>query len=448
MQYQPGKANIVADALSRSRSSVKSEEFVHQEHQNDRDADMQCDQAFTVTSLASIDESELKAFRNAQQADPVLKTLRELPEMELQRRNFEISPQGILVKVEDDQRRLAVPKEMQQKILQENHDVPTVGHVGIQRTVDLVKRTYWWHGLWSDAAHYVRSCPVCQRMKSDNRKKAGVLQPIPLPERAWQQITTDLMTDLPESDGKTAIAVFVDRLTKMVHFFPCTKEITAAEYARLFVNQVFRLHGMPDVIISDRDPRFVSKFWEEMFSLLGTDLRFSTAFHPKTDGQFEVTIRVLENFLRPYIEHRPSTWTSQLPLAEFATNNAVNVSTGFTPFYLNSRQHPVILTMLLSRGRPRSSNEAVKEALERMKMALADAQTNLQKAQERMKRAVDKRRWSEVYKVGEEVVLTTTILRSYCPHLPPKIKARWVGPFRITREVSPVAFGLDLPPGW
>ena len=147
MQYQPGKANIVADALSRSRPSVKSEESVHQEQQNDRGAEMQCDQAFAVTSSAGIDESELKAFRDAQQADPVLKTLLELPEMELQRKNFEISLQGILVKVEDNQRRPVVPKEMRQKILQENHDVPTVGHVGIQRTVDLVKRTYWWRGL-------------------------------------------------------------------------------------------------------------------------------------------------------------------------------------------------------------------------------------------------------------------------------------------------------------
>ena len=91
-------------------------------------------------------------------------------------------------------------------------------------------------------------------MKSDNWKKASVLQPIPLLERAWQQITTDPVTDLPEAEGKTAVAVFVDRLTKMVHFFPCTKEINAVEYARLFVNQVFRLHGMPEVIISDRDP--------------------------------------------------------------------------------------------------------------------------------------------------------------------------------------------------
>ena len=97
-------------------------------------------------------------------------------------------------------------------------------------------------------------------MKSDNQKKAGALQPIPLPEWAWQEITTDLVTDLPESEGKTTMAVFVERLTKMVHFFPCTKEITAAEYTRLFVNQVFRLNGMPEVIISDRDLRFVSKF--------------------------------------------------------------------------------------------------------------------------------------------------------------------------------------------
>ena len=104
--------------------------------------------------------------------------------------------------------------------------------------------------------------------------------------------------------------------------------------------------------------------------------------------------------------------------------------------------------MLLARGKPKSSNAIVEEALERMKTALADAQDNLAKAQDKMKRAVDKKRRSEAYKVGDEVVLTTANLRSYCPHLPPKIKARWVGPFRITREVSPVAFGLDLPPGW
>ena len=115
------------------------------------------------------------------------------------------------------------------------------------------------------------------------------------------------MTNLLESEGKTAVAIFVDHLTKMVHFFPCTKGITTTKYARLFINQVFRLHGMPEMIISYRDPRFVSKLWEEMFSLLRTDMQLITAFHLETDEKSEVTIHALENFLRPYIEHHPST---------------------------------------------------------------------------------------------------------------------------------------------
>ena len=108
----------------------------------------------------------------------------------------------------------------------------------------------------TDATSYVQTCPTCQMVKADHRKKAGPLQPIPPPERKWSQITTDLVTDLPEADGYTAVAVFVDRLTKMVHFAPCTKEVTAPEYARIFMKTVFRHHGLPKVIISDRDPRF------------------------------------------------------------------------------------------------------------------------------------------------------------------------------------------------
>ena len=137
----------------------------------------------------------------------------------------------------------------------------------------------------SDVTSYVRSCPVCQEIKSDNRAKAGLLRPLEIPTRKWAQVTTDLVTDLPNSYGYMAVAVFVDRLTKMVHFAPCTKEVTAPDYAQLFVDSVFRLHGLPDVIVSDRDPHFTSKFWRSLFDLLGMDLRFSTAFHPQTDGQ-------------------------------------------------------------------------------------------------------------------------------------------------------------------
>ena len=131
------------------------------------------------------------------------------------------------------------------------------------------------------------------------------------------------------------IAVFVDNLTKMTHMVFCTKEVIGSQYARLCMDNIFQLHGIPEVITSDRDPGFVSKFWEELFSKLGTDLRFSIPFHPITDGQSEVTIRIFENFLQPYIEHRPSTWVDKLPLGEFAVNNAATVNTGYLPFYLN-----------------------------------------------------------------------------------------------------------------
>ena len=129
-----------------------------------------------------------------------------------------------------------------------------------------------------------------------------------IPTKKWVHVTTDLVTDLPESDGYTAIAVFVDKLTKMVHFAPCRKEVDAMEYARIFVDTVFRLHGLLEVIISDHDPCFTGKFWDSVFDLLGPDLQFSTAYHPQTDGQFERMIQTLENFLRPYVERKPQTW--------------------------------------------------------------------------------------------------------------------------------------------
>ena len=156
-----------------------------------------------------------------------------------------------------------------------------------------------------------------------------------------------MVTNLPESKGYTAVVVFIDELTKWVHFAPCTKEVTASDYARIFVDTVFRHHGLPEVIISDRDPRFTSKFWTTLFELLGTDLRFSTAFHPQMDGQSEVMIRTLENFLRPYVERNPASWVKQLLLVEFIANNTVNASTGYTPFYLEAGQDPKVPILLL-----------------------------------------------------------------------------------------------------
>ena len=120
----------------------------------------------------------------------------------MQRKKFRISPRGILYYVKGDRWLMVVPKVLQKKIIQENYDVLAIGHVGLNRTLDHIKRAFWWRGMWSTMEEYVRSCPVCQLVKSDHRKKVGALQQIPLPEGKWQQITTDLVTDLPESERK------------------------------------------------------------------------------------------------------------------------------------------------------------------------------------------------------------------------------------------------------
>ena len=156
---------------------------------------------------------------------------------------------------------------------------------------------------------------------------------------------------------------------------------------------------------------------------------------------------MLENFLRPYVELHLHTWSKRLSVAEFATNYAINVSTGYTPFYLNAREAPAFpKNLLIPLGS--TSNQAVQEAISRMKEALDDAKLNLVKAQERTKTQVDKTKRQEEWKVGDWVFLSTQHLRTFVVHLPPNLRRRWVGPFTITKVVSLVAFRLDLPPGW
>ena len=232
----------------------------------------------------------------------------------------------------------------------------------------------------------------------------------------------------------------------MIHLAPCTKEITAPEYAKLFVDHVFKLHGLPEVIISDRDPRFTSKFWKSLFNLLGTNLRFSTAFHPQTDGQSERMIQTLENFLRPYVQRRPHEWSQLLAVAEFAANNAVHVATGHSAFYLNSGDHPVVPTTLLHKGES-SKLEAVQVMVDRMRTALEEAQTNLTVAQNRAREYANRSRREEKYTVGDSVLLSTRHIQVDA-HLPRKLRRRFVGPYKVTEVISDTAYRLDLPPTW
>ncbi|GMF58251.1 unnamed protein product [Phytophthora fragariaefolia] len=149
----------------------------------------------------------------------------------------------------------------------------------------------------------------------------------------------------PDSKRRTGIVVFVDRFSKMVHLAAVPAEVSAKQTARLFVAKEFRHHAMPIDIVSDCDPRFTARFWQEVFTLLGTQLSMSTADHPQTDGQTERVNRVLVDVLKSYA-HSFHQWSDCLPMAEFAISNSVHVSTGHTPFYVNSLRHPRVPSVL------------------------------------------------------------------------------------------------------
>ncbi|CAL9017935.1 unnamed protein product [Prunus brigantina] len=215
--------------------------------------------------------------------------------------------------------RLFVPpvNEWRSKILQEFHASPTAGHSGYLRTLKRVQRNFMWPGLRSDVKAFITTCDTCQRQHYEAIHPPGLLQPLPIPAASWQSISTDFIEGLPHSKGKSVIMVVVDRLTKYAHFTALAHPFSAEKIAAVFIQEVFKLHGLPQSIISDRDPIFLSNFWESFFQLQGTKLCHSSAYHPQSDGQTEVINRILEQYLRCTIGDKPTSWTTWLPWAEF-----------------------------------------------------------------------------------------------------------------------------------
>ncbi|XP_062100939.1 uncharacterized protein LOC133806873 [Humulus lupulus] len=176
-----------------------------------------------------------------------------------------------------------------------------VVHPGSTKMYRDLKRQYWWEGMKRDVTNFVAKCMVCQQVKAEHQRPSGLLQPLPISEWKWNEITVDFMMGLPLTPLKhDTIRLIVDRLTKSAHFIPIRKDCKVSKLARLYVGNILRLHGLPSSIISERDPRFTSKFWRALQEALGTELNLSTAHHPQTDGQFERTIQTLENMLRSF----------------------------------------------------------------------------------------------------------------------------------------------------
>jgi len=185
--------------------------------------------------------------------------------------------------------KIYVPKdvELRAEIIRLHHDVPAAGHGGRWKTVELVTRNYWWPGVMRDIGRYVEGCDLCQRMKNRMKEVTGKLKLSEVPEKLWTHLTVDFITKLLVVAEKDAILVVCDKLSKMTHFVTTTEETSAEGLVRLFRDNVWKFHRLPESVVLDRGPQFAAELMKELNRMLGIEMRLLTAFHPQTDGQTE-----------------------------------------------------------------------------------------------------------------------------------------------------------------
>lgn len=227
-----------------------------------------------------------------------------------------------------------------QILLTEFHGSKIGGHSGVLKTFKWLSSEFFWYGMKWDVISFVAACPVCQQNKASTLSPGGLLQPLPLLNQVWDDISVDFVEGLPKSAGNNSILVVVDQLSKYTHFLALCHPFYAKSVAALFVKEVVRLHGFPRTIVSDHNKIFLSHFWKELFKLQGTSLHHSTAYHP----QSEVVNRCLEAYLRCFVSGKPAHWFSHLAWAEYWYNTSFHVSAGMTPFRaLYGRDPPKLL---------------------------------------------------------------------------------------------------------
>ena len=331
-------------------------------------------------------------------------------------------------------------EDIKRDIVALRHDSPLAGHPGLARTLEMVQREYHWPSMKAFVGRYVEGCELCQRTKYARTRPAGLLQPLPVPEGPWQSIGYDYIPDLPVSHGKNNIFTVVDLHTKMAHFAPCTTRVTASDTADLLIQNVVRLHGVPQRTVSDRGTQFNSAMLKHFWKRLGVQPNFSTAYHPQTNGQSERANQEVEQYLRIFVNHHQDDWVDWLPLAEFAFNNRFNESIGMSPFYALSGYHPSLSTLPSSSQSSTLAEERIAD-LERIHKELKSALTI---AKERQEFAYNQyAREQPQYEIGDKVWLETTNLSTDRPSH--KLGDRRIGPFPIEKKISNTAYRLTLP---
>ena len=296
-----------------------------------------------------------------------------------------------------------------------------------------------------EIASFVSSCLTCQHVKAEHQKPTGKIQLLPILVWKWEKITIDFVTGLPRTQRQhDAIWVIVDRLTKSSHFLPVNVKDSLEKLAQLHEDEIVRLHGFPISIVSNRDPRFTSRFWPSLKTALGTRLHFSTAFHPQTDGQSERTIQTLKDMMRACVMEFKGSWYTHLALMEFAYNNSYQAGIDMAPFealYGRKCRTPVCWDevgerRLVGPELMQSTSEKVKVVCDNLKI-----ERDIQKSY------ADNRPRDLQFKIGDRVFLKISPRKGVLRFgRRGKLSLRSIGPYEIVSKVGPVAYKLKLPP--
>jgi hypothetical protein len=340
-----------------------------------------------------------------------------------------------------------VPRSIAEEFVKDFHKGLTQGHNGATALVNRLQEEYIMQGIWKLARQVTKECPDCQRNKPSRHKPHGKLQPVELATRPWEVISWDFIVKLPKSKDPItgqeydSIFVIVDKFTKWGYFIACTEEISAEEVAQIYVKEVFARHGTPDKIISDRDTRFMSAYWQVFTAEQGVRTAASTAYHPQTDGQTERLNQTLEQYLRHYVNHAQNNWVSLLPIAQFAYNATPQEGLKMSPFKANYGYEP---RTSLSPRQAKKSSETAKERVETLMNLHRDLKESAKLVQERMKRYYDlKVSEGPDLKGGDKVWLLHKNISSRRPSK--KLDHVKLGPFEIKKKVTEVNYELDLP---
>lgn len=463
IRFRPGKQSTKPDALSRrpdlkpeagdklsfgrllKEENLPSDAFIDCldgiEEWFEKESVMNCEiEAFIGpeemwTDDAIIDEIRTKSAEDVK-INEMIKLCQEMPNI----RHDEV------YSVTDDvlyyKGKIVVPDDnnIKLKILRSCHDSKLAGHPGRMRTLMLVKRHFHWNSMKTYINKYVDGCQSCQRVNARTNKPFGSLQPLPIPQGPWIDICYDMITVLPESDGYDSISTVVDRFSKMAHFIPCQKTMSSEELAKLMLRNVWKIHGTPRTITSDRGNIFISKLTKEMNAFLGIRTQSSTAYHPQTDGQSEITNKSVEQYLRHFVSYKQDDWNDLLPIAEFSYNNNFHVSIGMSLFKANYG-FDISFTGTPSKEQCLPATEErirlIKEVQDELRIAMEEAQRSMK---EQFDRKVQE---TPNWKSGEEVWLNSRHITTTRPTA--KFSHRWLGPYKIVEKISTNAYKLLLP---